>query len=114
LEVRQRVEQLEQEGEERSRIEQQAERAVQDLEQLRDDLEREKGGRLEAQRQAEQLERERLGLEQQLGSLKGGPGSEPSAARPWWRNPIAVGALLLGSLIVWLTSLVIALNLLTP
>jgi hypothetical protein len=46
--------------------------------------------------------------------LKEGPGNGLSAARPWWRKPIAVVALLLGSLIVWLTSLVVALNLINP
>jgi colicin import membrane protein len=114
LEVQQRLEQLEQVGEERSRIEQQAERATQNLQQLRVDLEREREQRLEAQRRAEQLEQERLGLEQELGRSKEGPGSRLSAARPWWRKPISVVALLLGSLIVWLTSLVVALNLINP
>jgi chromosome segregation ATPase len=113
-ETERRVEQLEQEGEERSRFEQQAERAAQDLQQLRGDLEREKERRLEAQRRAEQLEEERIRLERMLGRSKEEPSGGRSEARPWWRRPVLVVGLLFGALAAWFTSLVVALNLLSP
>jgi hypothetical protein len=103
-----------QEGDEQSRIEQQAERVAQDLQQLRGDLEREREERLKAQRLAEQLGQERRRLEQELSRSKGGSRSQRPAASPWWRKPIPVVVVLLGSLIVWLTSLVVALNILNP
>jgi hypothetical protein len=107
-EVQRRVEQLEQEGRERSGIGQQAERAALDLQRLRADFDRERGERLEAQRRAEQLEQERLGLRRELRRLKEGPGT-----RPWWRRPALIVGVLLGSLTLWLISLVVGLNLLS-
>ena len=101
-----------QEGDEQSRIEQQAERVAQDLQQLRGDLERERVERLEAQRLAEQLGQERRRLERELSRSKGGSLGRRPAASPWWRKPIPVVVLLVVSLIVWLTSLVVALNIL--
>jgi len=101
-----------QEGDEQSRIEQQAERVAQDLQQLRGDREREREERLEAQRLAEQLGQERRRLERELSRSKGGSSSQRPAASPWWRKPIPVAVVLLGSLTVWLTSLIVALNLL--
>src|SRR5215212_2225878 len=103
-----------QEGDEQSRLEQQAERVAQDLQQLRGDLEREREERLEAQRLAEQLGQERRRLEQELSRSKGGSRSQRSAASPLWRKPFRVVMLLLGSLIVWVISLVVALNILNP
>jgi hypothetical protein len=103
-----------QEGDEQSRIEQQAERVAQDLQQLRGDLEREREERLEAERLAEQLGQELRRLERELSRSKGGSPSRRQAASPWWRKPIPFVALLLGTLIVWLTSLVVALNFLNP
>jgi DNA repair exonuclease SbcCD ATPase subunit len=114
LEAQRRIEGLEQEGGERSRIEQQAEQVAHDLQQLRVAFEREREGRLEAQRLAEQLDKERLRLDRRLSRSKEGSGSGRPEAHPWWRKPISVVALLLGSFILWLTSLVVALNLLTP
>ena len=101
------VAQLEQEVSDRSSLEQQAERAAQDLQQLRGALERETDERLEAQRRAERLE-------QELGHSKEGPSRQLPAARPWWRKPMPFVALLFGLLIVWLTSLIVALNILNP
>jgi hypothetical protein len=103
-----------QEGDEQSRIEQHAERVAQDLQQLRGDLEREREERLEAQRLAEQLGQERRRLERELNRSKGGSLSQRPAASPWWRKPTRVVVVLLGSLIVWLTSLVVALQILNP
>ena len=113
LEDQRRVEQLEQEGDEQSRI-QQLERASQNLQQLRVDLEREREERIEAQRLAEQLGQEQRRLKQELNSSKKGSGSGQPGVRPWWRRPIPIIVLLLGSLIVWLTSLVVALQILNP
>jgi len=86
---------------------------------LRVDLEREREERLEAQRQAEQLEEERLRLQQELGRSKEEPGGARSEARPqwarsWWRRPVVVVGLLFGAIAAWVTSLVVALNLLSP
>jgi F-box protein 20 len=71
LEVQRRVEQLEQEGDERSKIQQQADRAAHNLQlatlQSREDLEGEREERLEARRRTEQLEEHRLRLERELG-----------------------------------------------
>jgi hypothetical protein len=86
---------------------------VQDLQEVRGNLEREREERQKAQRRAEQLEEQRLRLERQLGRLKEGSGSRRLGAHPWWGKPIPVVALLLGALVLWLTSLVVALNLLT-
>jgi chromosome segregation ATPase len=107
-EVQRRVEQLEQEGRERSGIGQQAERAALDLQRLRADFDRERGERLEAQRRTEQLEQERLGLKRELRRSKDGPGT-----RSRWRRPALIVGVLLGSLILWLISLVVGLNLLS-
>jgi chromosome segregation ATPase len=113
-EVQRWVEQLEQEGRERSGVEQQAERTAQSLQQLRVDFEREREERLEAQRRAEQLEQERLSLERELVRSKEEPGGGRSEARSWWRRPVLVVGLLFGALAAWFTSLMVALNLLSP
>jgi hypothetical protein len=81
---------------------------------LRGDLEREQEERLEAQWRAEQLEEERIRLERELGRSKQEPGGGRSEARPWWRRPALLVGLLLGGLAAWFTSLVVALNLLSP
>jgi len=65
------------------------------------------------------LEEERLRLQQELGRSKeelGGERSEagPQWARPWWRRPVVAVGLLFGTLAAWVTSLVLALNLLSP
>ncbi len=105
------VEQLEQEGREHSVVEQQA---AQDLQQLRVDFEREREERVEAQRRAEQLRQELRGLEGKVGRRKEGLGGGRSRARPWWRRPALVFGLLVGALAAWLTSLIVALTLLSP
>jgi hypothetical protein len=124
LDVQRRVEQLEQEGDERSRIEQQAERVAQNLQRLRGDLEREREERLEAQRRAKQLEQEQQHLKRELDRSKeelksvGRPpapdrAGQPEVSRPWRRKPTLIVGLLFGIMAAWFTSLVVALNLLS-
>jgi ferric-dicitrate binding protein FerR (iron transport regulator) len=97
----------------------------QEHQRLTEDLKREREERLEAQRQAERQEQERSRLERELrrsqaelDSQRQPPArdqTEKSEARPpWWRRPILVVGLLFGALAAWLTSLVVALNLLAP
>ena len=72
------------------------------------------------QQRAEQKEQELARLEQELRQSqtelehrKRAPARAASRAnRPWWRRPILVVGLLLGALIAWFTSLVVALNML--
>jgi hypothetical protein len=78
---------------------------------------------LEANRSVEQLEQERERLERELEHSKGELNSvkQPSAPNragrlegqsPWWRRPALVVGLILVVVVVWLTSLIVALNLL--
>jgi F0F1-type ATP synthase assembly protein I len=70
------------------------------------------------QRRAERQEQELARLEQELRQSqtelerrKRKPARAASrASSPWWHRPILVGGLLLGVLIAWFTSLVVALN----
>jgi chromosome segregation ATPase len=111
----QRLEQeLEQVSDERSRIQQKAEGAAHDLQQLKGDLESEKDKRQEAQRGAEQLEQERLRMKRELDRSKEESEGRGPKARPWWRRPVLVVGMLLGALAAWFTSLIVALNLLSP
>ena len=125
LESQRRVERLEQEQKQRSGIRQDVERLGQERQRLTEDLEREREERLGAQRRAEQQEqaqarreREFRRLKAELDSRRRAPtrdrvkGSE--ATHPWWRRPVLVGGLLFGALVAWLTSLVVALYLLSP
>src|SRR5215203_2570564 len=74
---------------------------------------------------AKDLEQGRRRLEQELkrskeevGSVGRGPranrAGQPGGQSPWWRRPVLIVGLLLGALAVWLASLVVALNLLSP
>jgi F0F1-type ATP synthase assembly protein I len=75
---------------------------------------------VEVQRRAERQEQELARLEQELERLqaelerqKRAPSRAASrASRPWWRRPLLVVGVLLGVLIAWFTSLVVALNML--
>jgi hypothetical protein len=86
----------------------------QELERLGEELERNRRGRLEVQQRVEQLNQERLRLERELSRSKESSSSGRPWAHPWWRKPIAVAALLVGSLILWFTSLLVAFNLFNP
>ena len=116
-EAERRAEQQEQEGT----------RLQHELKRLEEELERERRGHSEVQQRAEQQEQERLRLEGELerseaqvedaNNLSRKPlrtRRGPSASgRAWWRRTILVVVTFLGILAVWLTSLVIALNLLS-
>jgi len=112
------VEELEREREVRLETQQQLERLEQQL------SERDQEERLATQQQLERLEQQLLPLEQErqrleeelskLGQLPGKHQAEVLGTyRSWRRKRIGVVvALLLGSAVIWLTSLVVALNLL--
>ena len=57
--------------------------------------------------------RERVEAQEELERRKRAPARAASrASRPWWRRPLLVVGVLLGVLIAWFTSLVVALNML--
>jgi hypothetical protein len=55
-------------------------------------------------------------LQAELDRRKRGPArnrdDKPGASHPWWRRPLLVVGLLLGVLITWFISLVVALSML--
>jgi DNA repair exonuclease SbcCD ATPase subunit len=123
LEAQRRIERLEQEHRELSVIRSEAKRSEQERKQLLENLREEREQHLSAQARVEDLEQERLRLKQELNRLEELDGQMPPAARDgneragvverlWWRRPVTLIALILGLLIAWLTSLVVALNLL--
>jgi chromosome segregation ATPase len=99
---------------ERERLQQERLQLEEELRRLDGELEQERQKRSEVQRQAEQLEQERLRLEHELDRSKDEPGGGRSEVRQWWRRPVLVIGLLVGALAAWFTSLVMALNLLSP
>jgi len=122
-EILRRAEGLEREQTEVSEVQQEAERLRQERQRLAEDLERGREERVEVQRRAERQEQEVARLEQELGRSQAEPNyrkraaasdrtTESGASRPWWRRPLLVVGLLLGALIAWFTSLVVALNVL--
>ena len=114
------MEELEREQTEVSGVQQEAERLRQERQRLAEDLERRREERVEVQSRADRQEQELARLEQELERSKAelelqkrAPSRTASRARrPWWRRPILVVGLLLGVLIAWFTSLVVALNML--
>jgi chromosome segregation ATPase len=125
LEAQQRAEQLERHEKEQSGIQQELERLGEERQRLIDDLEREREERLRAERQADSQVQERARLEGEFRSLRAeldsqkraptrNPVKESEASHPWRRRPVLVIGLLLGALILWLTSLGVGLNLLSP
>jgi chromosome segregation ATPase len=103
-----------------SGVQQELERLRQERQRLAEDLERGRKERMEVQRRAERQEQELARLEQELRqsqteleSRKRTPARAAStASSQWWRRPILIVGLLLGALIAWFTSLVVALNVL--
>lgn len=75
--------------------------------------------RAEVQRRAEQQEQELARLESELRHSQTradarDQGGKSHASRSWKRRLPLAGGLLLGALIAWFTSLVVALNVLAP
>jgi Flp pilus assembly protein TadB len=99
-----------------SAVKDEAEQLRQERQRLAEDLERGRKERMEVQRRAERQEQELARLEQELNHWKGAAdpdrAAESGAGRPWWRRPLLVVGLLLGVLIAWFSSLVVALNML--
>jgi len=125
LEAQQRAERLEREQKERSGIPHEVQRLGQERQRLTEAFEREREERLGAQRRAEQQEQEQARLEGELQSLKAeldshrraptpGRVMKAEAGKPWWRRPVLVVGLLLCTLGAWLTSLMVALYLVSP
>jgi chromosome segregation ATPase len=125
LEAQQRAEQLERYEKEQSGIQQELERLGEQRQRLTEDLKREREERLRVEQRADNQEQERTRLEEELLSLRAeldnqkraptrDPVMESEATHPWWRRPVLVIGLLLGTLILWITSLGVSLNLLSP
>jgi chromosome segregation ATPase len=125
LEAQQRAKRLERHEKEQSGIQQELERLGEERQRLTDDLEREREKRLRAERLADNQEQERARLEGESRSLRAelasqkraptrAPVKESEASHPWWRRPVLVIGLVLGAIILWLTSLGIGLYLLSP
>jgi DNA repair exonuclease SbcCD ATPase subunit len=118
-------EELEREQRTHMEAQQKTERLESEHQQLTVDLQNERQERSEAQQRSEQHERELASLEQELQHMKEQPdvqrrGPSPNRSqmrgepRPLWRRITLVGGLLLVALVVWLTSLMVALSILTP
>jgi chromosome segregation ATPase len=125
LEAQQRAEQLQRQEREQSSIQQELERLSEEHQRLTEDLESERGERSRAERRADSQEQERTRLEGELRSLRAeldsqkqtpvrDPVTESEATHPWYRRSLPVIGLLLSALILWLTSLVVVLYLLSP
>lgn len=121
LEIQERVERLENA---RGGLRQEVERLRQEYQRLSEALSTEREERLETQMRAEQQEQVLADLERGLPHSEEAPdtlerppnreGAEKLPAnRSWWRKPTVVVGLILGFLVMWFASLVVALNLLS-
>lgn len=125
LESQRRTEQLEQQQNEQVSTQREMERLRQEQQRLTEELKKEHEERLEVQRRAEQHEQERMRIERESRALRAELDShrraptrdqvkEPVPSPPRWRRPVFVVGLLLGALLLWFTSLVVALYLISP
>jgi chromosome segregation ATPase len=125
LESQRRAEQLERQLKEQSDAGQEVERLGQERRRISEELKKEREERLEAQRRVEQLEQEQARLQREFRRLEAELDShrrtptpdrakESGGSRPWWRRPVPVVGLIVGALLVWLTSLVVGLYLMSP
>ena len=129
LRLEQQLDELQEEleREKRTHIEaqQQTERLELEHQQLTVDLQNERQERSEAQQRSEQQEREMAALEQELQRMKEEANTQKRASsrnrsqmrggpRPLGRRVALLGGLVLVVLVAWLTSLMVALNILTP
>jgi hypothetical protein len=104
---------------------QQTERLELERQQLTVDLQNERQERSEAQQRSEQQERELASLEKELQRMKEESDIQRRVSsqnrsqmrgkpRPVWRRIVLLGGLVLVVLVAWLTSLMMALSILTP
>ena len=124
LESQRRAEQLERQQKEQSGTRQELERLGQERQRLTEDLKKEREERSGAQRRIKQQEQERAHLQREFQRLRAELDSrrrapttdrvkESESSRPWWRKPALVVGLLVGALLLWLTSLVVGLSLIS-
>jgi len=125
-EVQRHAEAREREHTNQSQIKQKMERLEQERQRLTEELDREREGRAEIQRQAERRDQERIRLERELERLqaeldrRGERAPVPEQAKNsekrflWQSRPFLVAGLLLGVLVAWFVSLMVALSLLAP
>ena len=103
----------------------QTERLELEHQQLTIDLQNERQERSEAQQRSEQQEREKASLEQELQRMKEEANSQKRSSsrnrsqvwgrsRPLWRRIVLLGGLVVVVLVAWLTSLMVALSILSP
>jgi DNA repair exonuclease SbcCD ATPase subunit len=129
LRLRQQLDQLQEElaREQRTHIEaqQQTERLELEQQQLTVELQNERQERSEAQQRSEQQEREMASLEQELQRMKEESDIQRQVSsqnrsqmreksQPLRRRIVVLGGLVLVVLVAWLTSLMVALSILTP
>jgi fused signal recognition particle receptor len=119
--IHQLQEELEQESRTHLEAQQRAERLEQEHQLLTAELEKERseGQQRDAQREEERelLLQELRHVQEQLESQKRAPSRNRSqkreTVRPWWHRGILVAGLLVGVLAAWLTSVMVALNMLS-
>ena len=129
LRLEQQLDQLhdELEREQRTHLEaqQHTEQLEQEHQQLTVDLQNERQEHSEVQQRSEQQEQEKASLEQELQRMKEEADSQKrvssrnrsqvrGGSRPLWRRVVLLGGLVLVVLVAWLTSLMVALSILTP
>lgn len=118
-------EELEREQRTHLEAQQQTERLEQERQQLIVDLENERQERSEAEQQSEQKEQEIVSLEHELQRVKEEADSQRRVSthnrsqmredsRPLGRRVVLLGGLALVVLVAWLTSLMVALSIMTP
>jgi hypothetical protein len=108
-----------------SGVQQKARVSEQEHLRLTADLKGEREKLAEARRRGDEQERERARLERELQRMKKerdklrrtplrNRARETEGDHPWWRRPVLLGGLLFGGLVAWVTSLVVALSMLSP
>ena len=129
LRLEQQLDQLQEELEREQRTHLEAQQHTEQLEQehqqLAVDLQNARQERSEAQQRTEQQEQEKASLEQEMQRIKEEADSQRrvsshnrpqvrGASRPLWRRIVLLGGLVLVVLVAWLTSLMVALSILSP
>jgi chromosome segregation ATPase len=129
LRLKQQLDQLQEELERERQTyleaQQQTERLELEHQQLTVDLQNERQERSEAQQRSEQQEREKASLEQELQHMKEEANSQKQVSsrnrsqvrgrsRPMWRRTVLLGGLVVVVLVAWMTSLMVALSILSP